>query len=404
MKKIIFIVSTLNTGGAQKILSNLLMGLPDEYEADIVLNDTEDIVYPYKGNLISLGFKPQDNKLSLLYQIRVFLRRIHQLRKMKATGDYVAAVSFLDSANIANIISGNRHCRTILSAHSNLTESAVSWIYKYMVNPMVRMLYGRADRIIAVSKGIAYDLTSNLKLSDRNIVTIYNGHDINGIQRMAAEVLPPEVQKYYQGTPVIATMGRMNYAKGQWHLIRALQRVKEEFPQIRLLLVGDGELRQYLEQLADGCGVKENVIFCGFHKNPFAILSRSDVFVFPSMYEGFPNALIEALGCGLPCIATDFHSGAREILAPELPVNGQIKAEIYQGRFGILTPVCDGKQYDGKAPLTEEELFLAEAIIELLKNKQLQENYKNRTAEAIKDSSVESMVRKWLEVIVGQKN
>ena len=96
-----------------------------------------------------------------------------------------------------------------------------------------------------------------------------------------------------------------------------------------------------------------------------------------------------------------FHAGAREILAPELSVNGQIKSEIYHGRFGILTPVCDGKQYDGKAPLTEEELFLAEAIIELLKNKELQDTYRNKATEAIKDSSVESMVRKWLEAIIG---
>lgn len=399
MKKIIFIVSTLNTGGVQKILSNLLMSLPDEYEADIMLNDTENIVYPYKGNLINLGIKPQDNKQSLLYQAKVFFRRVSRLHQMKATGKYIAAVSFLDSANIANIISGKKYCRTILSVHSNLTESAASWIYKYLVNPMVRMLYGKADKVIAVSKGIAYDLTQNLKLSNRNIVTIYNGHDISGIRKMAKALLPEKTEAYYQGSPIIATMGRMNYAKGQWHLIRAMKRVKDRFPDVRLLLLGEGELCQYLKRLADECGLRDNIIFCGFLKNPFSVLARSDIFVMSSMFEGFPNALIEALSCGLPCIATDFHSGAREILAPELPINEQVKAGILESNFGILTPVCDGRQYDGKTPLTKEEEFLAEAIIRLLADKEMQSAYRKKAEDAVKNLEVETMVKKWLEVI-----
>lgn len=401
MKKVIFIASTLNTGGAQKILSNLVMNLPDGYEAYIVLNDTENIVYPYKGELISLNFRQQDNKLNILYQLKVFFKRVRLLRKMKATGEYAASVSFLDSANIANIISGRKKCRTILSVHNNLTESGASPVYKYMVNPMVRLLYGRADKVIAVSKGIAYDLIHNLKLSDENIVTIYNGHDIEGIRKQTKEAVSPEAELFFEGYPVVATMGRMDYQKGQWHLIRALAGVKKEFPEMRLLLLGDGELCPYLKHLAHECGLEENVVFCGFQENPFSLLVKCDVFVLPSMFEGFPNALIEALGCGLPCIATDFRSGAREILAPELPVEGQIKSEVREASYGLLSPVCDGKQYDGKTPLTKEEVLLAEAILRLLQDEKLQQKYRIKCDKAVESLDIMHMIREWLEIIEG---
>ena len=399
MKKILFVVSTLNTGGAQKVLSNLVMNLPGEYEADILLNDAENIVYPYKGNIISLGFKPRLNKLNLLYQIRVFVRRIFKLRKLKATGEYIATVSFLDSANIANIISGKRYCRTILSVHNNLTESATAWVYKYLVNPMVRMLYGRADSVIAVSKGIAFDLIHNLKLSDKNIVTIYNGHDIKEIQRLAQQPVDPETEKCFRGYPVISTMGRMNYQKSQWHLIRAFTKVKEVFPEARLLLLGEGELYSYLKRLVHECDLDDQVVFCGFRQNPFSVLARCDIFVLPSMFEGFPNALIEALACGLPCVATDFRSGAREILAPELPIGEQLKSEMQEVEYGILTPVCTGVQYNGEIPLTDEELMLAKGILALAQDAQLQKTYRIKSQEAVKRMSVETMVDRWLEVI-----
>ncbi len=399
MKKLILIVSTLNTGGAQKVLSNMVMNLPEDYEADILLNDAENIMYPYKGNLVSLGFKNQADKLNIFYQLKVFLKRVAVLRKMKATGEYVAAISFLDSANLANIISGKRKCKTLVSVHNNLTESAVSWKYKYIVNPLVRMFYRRADKVITVSKGIEHDLIHNLKLSPCNIETIYNGHDITRIRELAKETLDEKEESYFGTGPVIATMGRFNYQKAQWHLIRALSEVKKSIPDIKLVFLGEGELYPYLEKLTKECNLKEQVIFAGFQKNPFKVLGRCDAMVLPSRFEGFPNALIEALSLNVPCVSADFHSGAREILAPELPIEELEKREIIKAQYGILVPVCDGKQYDGTVPLTKEEKLLAEAIVMMLSDKELQQQYREKAAEAVSHLDSETMVKKWLEVI-----
>lgn len=399
MKKVIFIASTLNTGGAQKVLSNIVMKLPEEYHAVIVLNDAQNIVYPYKGEIVDLGFRPKENKMSLWYQGMVFIKRIMALRKLKRTGEYVAAVSFLDSANVANILSGKKYCRTIVSVHNNLTESASSRIYKYLVNPMVRVLYGKADKVVTVSKGIEYDLIHNLKLSPENIVTIYNGHDIDKIREMSEKPIPEKCQSWFEGKgPFLVTMGRMNYQKGQWHLIRALSYVKNKFPDIKLIILGDGELREYLENLIQEYRIQENVILGGFVENPFCILQNCDVYVFPSLFEGFPNALIEALSVGLPCISADFRSGAREILAPKLPIEKQTENKILYEQYGILVPVCDGKLNHDKK-LINGEIYLAEAIIQLLSQNDLQKRYKQKTEQAVCQWTSANMVNKWLEII-----
>lgn len=400
-KRILFIISTLDTGGAQKVLSNLVLGMPDEYEIDILLNDTESVVYPYKGKLLSLGLKKQDNKQSIVYQFKVLIKRILRLKKLKRTQNYTAAISFLDSANVANILTGNRHCKTILTVHSNLTQSASLKIYRYLVNPVVKCLYGKADKVIAVSKGIEYDLIHNLKLSSHNIETIYNGHDIDKIRQMAESKEELFQEKEDRDYPIIVTMGRMSYPKGQWHLIRALKKVKETFPDIRLLILGDGELQTEQWKLVEECGLEEQVIFCGFLNNPFSVLAKCDVFVLPSMYEGFSNALIEALACGLPCLATDFKSSSREILAPELPIEGDEKLGVYKASYGIITPVCDGKWRSGKEELTKEEELLATGICMLLKDEKLYNEYKAKTDEAVRELYVVQMIEKWMEVIDG---
>lgn len=398
-KRILFVVSTLDTGGAQKVLSNLVLGMPDEYEIDILLNDTDSIVYPYKGTLISLGLKKQDNKQSILYQCKVLIKRILKLKKLKRTQNYTAAISFLDSANVANILTGNRHCKTVLTVHNNLTQSASLKIYRYLVNPVVKCLYGKADKVIAVSKGIEYDLIHNLKLSSHNIETIYNGHDIEKIRQMVESKEELLQEKEDRDFPVIVTMGRMSYQKGQWHLIRALKKVKEEYPDIRLLALGEGELYNEQLELVKECGLEKNVEFCGFRKNPFAVLAKCKIFVLSSMFEGFPNALIEALACGAVCITTDFKSGAREILAPELPIEGDEKLGVYKASYGIITPVCDGKWRSGEEKLTKEEELLASGICTLLKDEKLYNEYKAKTGEAVRELYVAQMIEKWMEVI-----
>lgn len=164
MKRVLFVISYLDKGGAERVLSNITIHFPQEWDIDILVNDDRVIDYPFRGSILTLGIKENPKTDSVFFQLKVLLKRIRRLRQLKKRGNYQACVSFLDSANVANILSGKRFCRIILSVHSSLKQSAKLPQYKYIVNPLVRLLYNYADRIVAVSEGVRKELVNYLGL------------------------------------------------------------------------------------------------------------------------------------------------------------------------------------------------------------------------------------------------
>jgi glycosyltransferase involved in cell wall biosynthesis len=104
--------------------------------------------------------------------------------------------------------------------------------------------------------------------------------------------------------PVVMTVGRLVPVKGQRHLVEAVAALVPFHPGLRLVLVGNGPLRHELEGLATRLGIAENLLFAGEHREPMTLLPAADVFALPSLSEGLPNALLEAMACGVACVAT----------------------------------------------------------------------------------------------------
>ncbi|WP_026669520.1 glycosyltransferase [Butyrivibrio sp. AE3006] len=398
-KKVVLISNTLTKGGAERVVSNLSLYLSEEYDCDILLNDDTVIDYPYKGQILTLGLPAVKDKRNLFYQAYAFARRIQKLRQLKKTGEYAATLSFSDSANVANILSGNRYSMTILSVHTNITKQGRDVRYKYIVAPLIRFLYNKADKIIAVSKGVAADLTDNYGIDKQKIKVIYNGCDRDQIRRKVAEPLTEKEEKWLEGDNIIVAMGRLDPSKGHWHLIRSLSLLKSRGINFKLLILGEGDLRGYLEKLIKELELTDNVILGGFCDNPFKILAKADVYVMPSMYEGFPNSIIEAMCCGLPCIASDFESGAREILAPNTDNGYKNKADIEHADYGLIVPVCCGTYFNAKAEITKEENILAEAIETMLCDDELKQKYAEKSRKRAADITIEHMAQEWLECV-----
>jgi len=323
MKKVLFVIPYLVEGGAERALSNISTHFPPEWHIDILVNDDTVVDYFYKGTVLTLGFTGKRRTDSVLFQFRVLLRRVRRLRDLKKNGDYQACVSFLDSANIANVLSGRRYCRTVLSVRISLKQAAVKPQYKYVVNPLVKALYGFADKIVAVSAGIREELIVDFGLKKENIITIENGYNMERIRLQCEEKLGDQQERILYDKKIIATTGRLSLQKGQWHLIRAFSEVVKRVPNALLMIIGSGELEKYLKDLSKAYGLGDQVYFTGHVANPYKYLNRADVFVLPSLYEGFPNALAEAMCMGLPCIATDFRTGARELMAPDMDLLGE---------------------------------------------------------------------------------
>ena len=401
MKSILIVISTLNTGGAQRAVSNIVCNMSEDIDIDILLNDSDDIKYPYRGNIIDLGMKPVADKTSLLYQIKAFFVRYKKLKELKKTGKYDACISFLDSANFVNVLTGNKYCKTIVSVRAHMTQMCLnSNKYKYIVAPLVKLLYNHADKVVAVAKGTAYDLAVNYNIKSEKIVTIYNGYDVKSIQNKANAL---EVAKDNDNF-VITTMGRLDEQKGQWHLIKAFYEFRKKYPNSKLVLLGDGILRDELVKMTHSLGLAGDVEFAGFKENPFAVVAHSDLFVFPSLFEGFPNALVEAMACQVPVIAADCESGVREILAPSTDFNNRLTEEsdtiIEYAPYGIIVP-C-GAGWDGDVTKLSDELVLdtseqalLDAMCAMYEDAELRDEYSKASLDRVLELSIKEVCKEW---------
>lgn len=400
VKKILFVIPYLSDGGTERALSNITTHFPEEWEIDILVNSDKRIDYPFKGNIITLEVDEEPKTGSVWFQFKVFIKRVIKLRYLKRIGNYQACVSFLDSANIANVLSGKRKCKVILSVRNSLKQSAKLPQYKYIVNPLVRILYNYSDGVVAVSEGVRRELLSYFRLKKDKVTAIENGYDLKAIRQQAEQKENDGIVDLFPGHKVIITAGRLTGQKGQWHLIRAFTEIIKQVPSALLVIVGAGELETYLKELAKECNLGNKVIFTGFVSNPYWYEKSSDVFVLPSLFEGFPNALAEAVCLGIPCVATDFRTGAREILAPDMDVDGCEIESIVEAKYGILTPLCSGKRSTSlKEPLEYSERCFAKAITELLMNEGKRRRYAERSRCRSESLTIESVILKWIELI-----
>ncbi len=400
MRRILFVLPYLEAGGTERALSNITTHFPDDWVIDILVNNDQVIAYPYRGNIISLGIMDRTKEHLLVFQLYVLLKRIQELKRLKRSKKYYACVSFLDSANVANIISGSNDCKVLVSVRNSLLQQNKLPQFRYIVNPLAKILYDYADKVVAVSEGIETELRDFLKLRKEKIKVIENGCDFLKIANESQRGLTADENRKFSNRKIVVTVGRLTVQKGQWHLIRAFNEVVRNIPDVLLMILGTGELEKYLKKLVSLYGLNDSVYFMGYVTNPYKYMIQSDVFVLPSLYEGFPNAMAEAICLGVPCIAADFRTGARELLAPgeELPESGiKYKREV---QYGILTPVCSGIQYNSvEEPLELSELMLAKAMIEILQDEKKREEYCRKSKLRSKSLNIYDKVKEWIDVI-----
>jgi glycosyltransferase involved in cell wall biosynthesis len=145
-------------------------------------------------------------------------------------------------------------------------------------------------------------------LSPDQRTTIFNAvTDINQAATTPDIVLPNDKRH-------LITLGRLKPQKNQQLLIRAFAMIAHEYPDWRLCIVGDGPEREPLQALIEELGMSVRITLTGSTTAPFAVLKQADIFVLSSLFEGMPNALLEAMACGLPVITTDYRGGPQDII------------------------------------------------------------------------------------------
>jgi len=217
-------------------------------------------------------------------------------------------------AALAHLLTGS-FGRLVLSERSVL-RTELSW-RKKLQKWLKRLLYPRADQITAVSQGVKEELVTRLHLRPESISVVYNPIVDANLESLAAESVPHPWfgAELENGRPVVLAAGRLVPEKDHATLLRAFAELRETH-EARLVILGDGPLRSELEDLSSALGISDAISFPGYDPNPFMYMSRCQVFVLSSRFEGLPGALIQAMACGAAVISTDCPSGPSEILEP----------------------------------------------------------------------------------------
>ncbi len=199
------------------------------------------------------------------------------------------------------------------------------WLKRVTRTLPMRWSYRMAERVIAVSRGVAEDTARVTGLPPERISVAHNPVITPRLLALAEE----PVEHPWLGdpeAPVILGAGRLTRQKDFPTLIRAFAQARATRP-CRLIILGDGGQRNELLALAAELGVAGDLDLPGFAANPYAWMRAADLFVLSSRWEGSPNVLTEAMACGTPVVSTDCPSGPRETLQ--------------DGRFGPLVPMGD---------------------------------------------------------------
>src|SRR3989344_3438419 len=322
---IAFLINSMAGGGAERVVSVLLKNLSRNGRKIFLIVLDDKLYYEIPKDVVVI--KLSSNLNSLPKKVLSIFFAVFAVKKIVKENNIELIFSFLGRSNYINILSrilGSKH-KVLIServdpSFMHSSGNAISFFNKLSI----KFLYKKAGTVTCNSIGIKDSLVRDFSISPDKIKVIYNPLDITRIEELLQEDLDTECQKIFN-FPVIINVARLEKQKGQEYLLRAFVKVRKEIPHANLVILGEGELGQSLKDLSKQLGIQESVYFLGWQKNPFKFVARSKVFVLSSLWEGFPNTLIEAMVCGLPVISTDCPSGPNEI--------------IENGKSGLLVPV-----------------------------------------------------------------
>jgi N-acetylgalactosamine-N,N'-diacetylbacillosaminyl-diphospho-undecaprenol 4-alpha-N-acetylgalactosaminyltransferase len=336
--KLLIFINTLQSGGAERVVSLLLEHLRSDFEIHLALyTNIVDYIIPPEIKILDLKQPLNQNRFLRFLKIPGQSYKVYSYCKKNSIN---ISVAFLYRPCYINALMKSlwRYRGKVIMCertHQTTMQQSHSAIYRMFTKFMVRFSYKRADLVLANSYAMQTDLIENFKIKTP-VKVIYNPIDL-GFIRSHIDEMPVFV--FEKDIFYFINVGGFRKEKNHLLLLQAFF-IMKNLP-CKLLIVGGGIMEEDLKQKVSDFGMRDKVIFCGWDNNPFKYVSRSNCFVLSSDVEGFPNVLIEALACGKAVISTDCSSGPRELLAPATDLHHKAINNYEIGEYGILTPVND---------------------------------------------------------------
>lgn len=352
--RVLMLTTQLGYGGAETSFIRLANFLAESMDVTVAL-----FTATYGTSNYSSSHEPLHTQVTLLDtpgmgRFGRWWERRQKLRALKKNHD--VCISFLSGPNLVNVLAGY-NARTVVSLRGSRFFDPVAprlhrLLFQYMFDPLIFRL---AARIVPVSPGLIHEIcwVAGRRTAAKSCVIppFINCAALSDCHNTP----PPIAYESLKGQPVIVAAGRLSQEKGIQHLLPILAEVAHDVPGVKLLLIGDGPLRETLQtqcrslQLAidDLTPGTSAVIFAGYHRDVLPLMQLGQFFILPSATEGSPNTILEAMAAGLPVLAADTPWGARAILSPE---NANIPDPYPTTRarptpYGILMPRIDAPEY-----------------------------------------------------------
>jgi glycosyltransferase involved in cell wall biosynthesis len=295
----------LFAGGAQKYIFetacnlkkdgyNLIVGSDDDNDARIVLEMRKYGIHHVKLPFSSGGFRMIESFKGLLNVLKDYKVDILHCNDRK-------------SAPIGKIVSDLLGIRMVYTAHNVFNNKKIT-----------RFSFGK--NIIAVSEGVKKNLLEYFKIDPAKITVIYNG---TSIKKPSVDTNLRILKEFdfQENDRIISFIGRLSEQKGVFYLLEALREVIIQFPYVKLLIIGEGELREDLKTTMLSFGLQSNVLFCGNRKDVAGLIEISEFMISPSLWEGLGISTIESITLGKPVIASSV-GGLPEVITDG--INGRL--------------------------------------------------------------------------------
>lgn len=301
----LFVISSLQCGGAERIVSMMANYWAEKREevTIITLEGKEKDFYSLHPRVKRIALNLMRDSNNWLQAVTNNFKRIKAIRSAIVTARPDITISSMDKTNVITILSMlNLGLPLIVYEHTEPTKAHLSKVWQLLR----RIFYPFADAVVIQTK--------NAESWARKFVPGKKVYRIpNPVKK--PDCFKPEVLK---SSHRVVGMGRLNKVKGFDLLIKAYAKIEKSHPDWVLIIIGEGEERKNLERLIEKLELQKKVILTGQIPEPTEFFFQADLFVLSSRYEGFSNALIEALACGIPVISFDCPSGPREIVRDQV--------------------------------------------------------------------------------------
>lgn len=292
------------------------------------------------------------------------------------------SISVLTRPNLISGFSrllGNKSRIVIWEVHTPSQKYGSQSLSHRIATFLIGWLYKKSDLVIANSKGTCIELKEHFGV--KNATAIYNPLELDKIneKRKLVPNKPFDTSKF-----TFIMVARFQPPKDHLTLIKAFSKIDHSNAQ--LLLLGVGENKAEAEELVSYLNLTDKIIFIGFDVNPFAYHNLADCFVFSTGGEGFPNAMQEALACGLPVISTDCKNGPREILKPGLGLKENIfnTKNVFKGDAGLLVPIGDVDAF-------------ADAMTMMMTDKRMTDTFKENMQSIVQTYKLNLILEKFVQ-------